>query len=199
LGFMAGIRPASTNNTPSLVPVPALPAVDSETASAVIMVALAPDAAAEPSSIASPLSVVVAPVLHVQMKSCLPAQHGRTSLAFVNLKCNGNLGQLDDTSEKHSPTAITEALVSKLTIGVHLSEVWNVWTKCQEFMALSYLAFCITKFNCASKYSTNTPSAVTPKIQNAAVLITDPLLRFILLSWRPPWGVQNPGHCQLPA
>jgi hypothetical protein len=159
LGIMDG-RPASTNNTPSLVPVPALPAVDAQTESAVIMVAIAPEAAAEPSSIVSPLAVVVVPVLHDHMKSCLPDQHGRTLLAFVNLKCNGNLVQLDDTSDKHSPTATIEALVSKLTIRVHLSEVWNVWTECWEFMALSYLAFCIMKFNCASKYSKNTPPAM---------------------------------------
>jgi hypothetical protein len=97
LGITAG-RPASTNNTPSLVPVPALSAVDSQTASDVIMAPIAPEAAAEPSSIASALAVVVVPVLHVHMKSCLPDQHGCTSLAFVNLKCNGNLGQLDEVT-----------------------------------------------------------------------------------------------------
>jgi hypothetical protein len=36
-------------------------------------------------------------------------------------------------------------------------------------------------------------------VQNVAVLIANLLLLFILSSWRPPWGVQNPGHCQLPA
>jgi hypothetical protein len=48
------------------------------------------------------------------VKSPLSDQRGRTSLAFINIMCNGNLGQLDDASNNHIPTGITEVSLSKL-------------------------------------------------------------------------------------
>ena len=127
----------------------------------------------------------------VHVKSCLSDQHGRTSLAFFNVKCNGNLGQLDDTSNNNSPAGITEASLSKFSTEVKNPKVGNVWTACWVFMSLSCLRIPWQADRLCFLMQQEYVVSYAVNIHNVVLVADLPLASlFLFSSWRPPWGTE---------